>query len=198
MVAGLVAAEIQPRSEGHVLGLDEVLAEGVGIAAERADIGVEIEGAFRLHGDSETQLAQGRQEEVATAGELFATLFENGNGGRLETGQRGLLGHARRADVEVLRQLLQFRHRRCRRHQPAQAPAGHAEILGKTIQDESVVVDFQHRRGVHAIGQAVIDLVHHQVPAAGLQGARQAGQFVAIEQGPGRIRRRRHQSAYTV
>ena len=34
MVPGQVAAEIQTRGEGHVLGLDEVPAEGEGVAAE--------------------------------------------------------------------------------------------------------------------------------------------------------------------
>ena len=36
MVTGLIAAEIQPRGEGNVLGFEEMLAEREGIAAEGA------------------------------------------------------------------------------------------------------------------------------------------------------------------
>jgi hypothetical protein len=77
MVAGLVATEVQARREGQVLGFEEVPAEGEGIAAEGTDIGIQVERALRLDGNAEAQFAQGRQQVVATAGELGAALFEN-------------------------------------------------------------------------------------------------------------------------
>src|SRR5450830_861575 len=113
MVTGLIATKIQPWGERHMLGCKEMTAE--------------------REGNTEAQLAQGWQQEITTATELGATLFQNAQGLRGKTGQRGVLRHAGSADVEVLRQLLQFTDRIGRRHQPTQAPAGHAEILRKTI-----------------------------------------------------------------
>ena len=93
-----------------------------------------------------------------------------------------MLGHARCADVEILRQLFQLRHGGSGRHQPTQAPAGHAEIFGETIEDEGIVVHFQHARCIAAIGQAMVDLVHHQVTATLLEAGRQRRQLILVQQ----------------
>lgn len=91
-------------------------------------------------------------------------------------------------------QAFQVGHGIGRRHQPAKPPTGHAEILGKTIEDESRVVDLQHARRIHAVSQAVIDLIHHQVPLAFTGSLGQAGQFIAAQHRAGRVGRRGHQA----
>src|SRR4051812_35832287 len=111
MMAGLMAAEIQTRREGNVLRFEEMLAEREGIAAELADIGVQIKRTFRLDGDVEAQLAQRRQKVIAATTEFGAALLENRDRRRLKTGQGRVLRHARRADVEVLRQFFQLADR---------------------------------------------------------------------------------------
>ena len=50
----------------------------------------------------EQVVAQSWQQEVTTATEFGTALFKNAQGLRGETGQRRVLSHARRADVEVL------------------------------------------------------------------------------------------------
>ena len=59
MVTGFIATEVQPRRKSHMFGFEEMTAEREGIAAERADIGIQVERTFRFHGDAEPQLAQG-------------------------------------------------------------------------------------------------------------------------------------------
>ncbi|MNE13038.1 hypothetical protein D3C80_1058640 [compost metagenome] len=198
MAVGLEATEVQPRGDGDVLGLEEMPAEGVGIAAKGRDVGVQVEGALRLHGDAKAQRPQRRQQVVAAAGELGAARLEDRQGVRLETGQRGVLGHGRRTDVEVLRQLFQRRHGVLRRHQPAQPPAGHAEILGEAVEHIGLVVHLQHAGRIQTIGQPVVDLVHQQLAAARAKSAGQPRQLLAAEHAAGGIGRRGQQRADAV
>ncbi|KAG0740450.1 hypothetical protein G6F35_018411 [Rhizopus arrhizus] len=100
-----------------------------------------------------------------------------------------MLGNARRADVQVLGELLQIGYRCRRRHQPPESPAGHAEVLGEAVQHERAVVHLQHAGRVQAVGQAVVDLVHHQVATARVQALRQCRQFISGQHGAGRIGR---------
>jgi len=195
---GFVTAEIQAWGKGDVLGFQKMLTKREGITAKRADVGIQVKRTFRLNRNAKAQLAQGRQQEIATTAKLGPTLFQNRQGLRFEAGQCCVLGHAWRADIEILCEFLQVGHCLRRRHQPAQAPAGHAEILGKTIKHKRAVINFQHTRRITAIGQAVIDLIHHQMPIAGLDRCRQGCQFVTTQQCAGRIGRGRHQRAYAV
>ncbi|MNN67315.1 hypothetical protein D3C81_1829410 [compost metagenome] len=80
-----------------------------------------------------------------------------------------------------------------RGHQPTEAPAGHAEILGETVEHKGTVIDFQHADGIGAVRQAVIDLIHHQVTVAPLDYGGQPGQFVAGQNRAGRVGGRGHQ-----
>ncbi len=109
-----------------------------------------------------------------------------------------MLGHGRRTDVEVLRQLFKLADSLRWRDQPAEAPAGHTEVLGEAVEHERRVVDFQHTGRIGAIGEAVVDLVHHQMPAAAFQRSRQASQIVPCQQGTGGIGRRSYQGAHAV
>lgn len=182
-------AEIQPGRECHVLGFQEMGAERLCVIGECADIGVQVERTLRLDFDAEAQLAQRGQQEVAALAERFATLLEDRHRLRAEAGERGMLGDARRADVQVLREFLQVRHGCWRCHQPAQPPTGHAEVFGEAVQHECAVIHLQHAGCIQAIGEAVVDLVHHQVTTARVQGLRQGGQFVGGEHGAGRVGR---------
>src|SRR5690349_10408781 len=134
MMPGLITPEIQPRGECHVLGFEKVFAEREGIAAELADIGVQIESTLRFHRNTEAHFTQGRQQVVPTPAKFCATLFENADGCRLETSQRSVLRHAWSTDVEVLGELFQLTDGSVGSHQPSQPPTGHPEILRKTIQ----------------------------------------------------------------
>ena len=103
-------AEIQARGERHVLGFQEMRAECLRVVGERADVGVQVERALWLDFDTEAQLTQCGQQEVATLAERVAALFEDRHRFLAETGEGGMLGDARGADVQVLRQLLQIRY----------------------------------------------------------------------------------------
>ena len=109
-----------------------------------------------------------------------------------------MLRHGRRTDVEVLRELFQFAHRLRWRDQPAEAPAGHAEVLGKAVEHKGRVVDFQHTGRIGAIGEAVVDLVHYKMSATRLQRSGQRRQLVTGQQGAGGVGRRGHQGANAV
>jgi len=195
MLVGPVVAKIQARCECHMLGFQEMRTEPLCILGKRTHIAVQIKRTLRLHINAEAQLAQGRQQIIPALPELLTALLENRNCLRLETRQRRMLGHARGTDVEVLCQLFQLRHRIDRRHQPAQAPAGHAEILGEAVEHEGIVIDLQHAGGVAAVGQAVIDLVHHQMPATGFQRTGQFGQLVPAKHRTGGVGGRCDQGA---
>jgi len=111
MLVGAVEAEVQARGERHVLGFQEVRAERLRVVGEGADIGVQVERALRLDLDAEAQLTQCGQQEVTALPERLAALFEDRHRFLAEAGQRGMLGNARCADVQVLRQLLQIGYR---------------------------------------------------------------------------------------
>ncbi|MNQ86672.1 hypothetical protein D3C85_1018710 [compost metagenome] len=198
MMPGLITAKVESRGNRNMFGFEEMSAEREGITAELADIGVQIERALGLDGDPEAQFAQGWQQEIPTTTELGATFFENANGCGFKAGQGSVLSHARGAYVEILREFLQFTDCRFRRHQPAESPTGHAEILGKTIQHKGAVIDFQHAGRIGAVGQAVVDLVHHQMTMAFLDRTGQPGQLITGQDRPRRIGRRRDQRTHAV
>uniref|UniRef100_A0A1I7YB88 Transcriptional regulator n=1 Tax=Steinernema glaseri TaxID=37863 RepID=A0A1I7YB88_9BILA len=50
-----------------------------------------------------------------------------------------------------------------------------AERADIGVQHEGFVIDLQHAGGVDAVGQAVVDLVDHQVAIVRTGGLRQAG-----------------------
>ena len=80
MMAGFIPAEIQTGRKRDMLGFQEMTAEREGIAAERADIRVQIERTFRLYRNAEPQLTQCRQQEVPTSTEFGAPRFQNAQG----------------------------------------------------------------------------------------------------------------------
>src|SRR5690606_5899347 len=127
-------AEVQAGGDGQMLGFDQMLVRALAGSTDAAESGTQRDGAFGCVRNGEPQLPQRRQQEVPARTEGFAPLLANSQSILAEGGQCRLLGQMGRADVVVLRQLLQLRHRIRGCNQPAQAPAGHAEVLGEAVQ----------------------------------------------------------------
>ena len=101
-----------------------------------------------------------------------------------------MLRDRRRADVQVLRELLDRRDERLGQHQPAQAPAGHAEVFREAVDRDDVVA--VHQRAVAealVVAQAEIDLVDDREAAACANRADDAAHLVRIDRGAGRVGR---------
>ena len=52
-----------------------------------------------------------------------------------------------------------------RYHHPAEAPAGHAEVFGKTVDNEYIVTQGERRLGFVVIDQPMIDLIDNDAAA---------------------------------
>ena len=61
--------------------------------------------------------------------------------------------------VDVLGELLDLADVARRRDHPAEAPAGHVEVLREAVDHEDVVAHFQRRARLAFVDEAVIDLV---------------------------------------
>ena len=106
-----------------------------------------------------------------------------------------MLRDGRRADEQVLRQLLQHGNERGRGNDPAESPAGHAEVLRETVDDEHLVAELQRARGRSVVSQALVDLVadHESAPAA--HRGDQLRENVRSDRCAGRIGRRGDEDA---
>lgn len=141
---------------------DEPAGEGLGVVGDRADVGVNVEGAAGLGGDAEAEIPQGWEEGVAALLERCPTLLQDRQGGGRERGQCRVLGHGGGGDEEVLGEALDLLGPAFWRNQPAQAPARHAEVLGKAIHHERVVELAEGGCCGVAVGQTLIDFIHDQ------------------------------------
>ena len=111
-----------------------------------------------------------------------------------------MLRHRARADKQVLRHALNHRGECLGHHQPAESPARHIEILGKTVDADDAPAQFPgHGQSRLAkalfVAQAQVNLVHERDAAAAVHQAVQALQFVGCHRGAGWIRRRGQQHA---
>ena len=104
-------------------------------------------------------------------------------------GQRRVLGHGRRRDVEVLRQLLDLAHIAIGCYQPTETPARHAKVLGEAVDDKHLVADCQCGHGIDAVAQAVINLIYQQGAAAVRGDVSECRHGFWIKQSARRIRR---------
>ena len=74
-----------------------------------------------------------------------------------------MLGHGAGTDVQVLGQPLHGLHQGLGHHQPAQSPAGHAEVLGKTVDADHVVAEREPGLAKAFVkAQPQVDLVQQQ------------------------------------
>ena len=112
--------------------------------------------------------------------ELGTPFFQDGDGVGGEGRQCGMLGRRRRAEHEVLRQFLDIAHISLGNDHPAEAPAGHLEILGEAVDDPDVVASGTGGRRRDFISQAVVNLVDQEMP---LLLATDSGQCLDLGQG---------------
>ena len=116
---------------------------------------------------------------------------------RLEARQRRALRHRRRTDVEVLRQFLEVADVPLGSDDPAQAPAGHVEVLGEARDDEQVLGkrpgEFEGRARLPGVGEAQVDLVDDQRRTPVRHGFGDRPHLPGGDHRPGRIRWRGEQ-----
>jgi hypothetical protein len=73
-----------------------------------------------------------------------------------------VLRDRRGRDEEILRERLDAPHERVGREEPAQAPAGHLEILREAVHHQDVLAVLRRGARVDAVGEALVDLVHEE------------------------------------
>ncbi len=179
--------EVDPR-RGRDPGFGEhPLAEPLRVVGALGDVGIEVEGAVGRRQPVEARLGQPVQENFPVArvdGDVGFELVV-----AVEGGDRGELAQRRRRDEQVLRQALDRPQQVRRQDHPADAPAGHREILGEAVDDHGVGVEPGDGCRRRAVDDAVIDLVGDEADAAGAAIVRDRDQVVGVEHGPGRVRR---------
>ncbi len=92
-----------------------------------------------------------------------------------------------RADEHVLGDALDGADHRLGDDHPADAPAGHAEIFGETVDDHDIIRDLKRRVEARAVIQPVIDLVRDHADAKRGRARGQRRQFLAAQDGSGRV-----------
>ena len=162
--------EVHARGRRDVGLLEEAPAQGDGIVGEAADVGVEVERAVRGGEAVEPSPMQLLQEEGAVGAIALDARLQFGQ--CLESSQSRVLRHGRRRDEQVLPKPAHGVDQILRQHEPAQAPARHAEILGEAVDDDGVLAERQDRLGRLVVGDAVIDLIRDDpyAPAAAPAG----------------------------
>jgi hypothetical protein len=162
------------------------VAELDGIVGEGADVQIEVEGTVRGRHPAQAHRGQGCQEMGAVASialdsplQLFPVL---------ERTERCVLGEGGRRDEQVLRQPGRGLDQILRQHEPAQAPARHAEIFREAVDDDGLVREGEDGLGWLAVGDAVIDLVRDDPDAAIPAPARQPLQLGPAQHSAGRVR----------
>ena len=168
------ARRIEVEARGH---RDPGLGEDAGgeraaVVGQVADVGVDVEGAVGRGDVAEAGLRQPLEHQRpvgAVDGAVGLELL-----GGVERGERRHLAGVRRADEQVLHQPLDAADVRLRHHHPADAPAGHREVLGEGVDDVDLVADLQRRDRAGAVVQAVVDLVGDEADARARAPARSA------------------------
>jgi hypothetical protein len=100
----------------------------------------------------------------------------------------------------MLGEFFHFAHH-CRRcHQPAKSPAGHAEILGKTVHHEQVIGGGHGRMsqcsaGFDAVTEPLIDFIDDENALVSSGAGVQCSNFIHAEQGASRVGRCGHHQA---
>ncbi len=107
-----------------------------------------------------------------------------------------MLGDRAGADVEVLRQAFHRLDQRLRQHQPAQAPAGHAEVFREAVDRDDVVTEGQRAAlEGRVVAQALVDLVDDGDAVLFAHDVDDARELVGRDRRAGRVRRRGQQHA---
>ena len=187
------AVEVGAGRERHPGRLEQGRAPGRRVVGQVADVGVEVEGAVGRGQPGQAGRGQTLEQRRPVAPVALDPRRELGAAG--ERRERRLLRQRRRRDEQILGEQLDRPHQVRRRHQPAEAPAGHAEVFGEAVDHDRIPVERQHARGRRRIGDAMVDLVGDQPDAAGAAVAREAGELAGPQHGPGRVGRARDHEA---
>ena len=191
----LPRSRVEVEARGH---RDPGLGEDAGgerpaVVGQVADVGVDVEGAVGRRDVAEAGLRQPVEHQRPVGAVDGAVGFELL--GRVERGECGHLAGVRRADEQVLHQPLDTADVRLRHHHPADAPAGHREVLGEGVDDVDLVADLQRRDRAGAVVQPVVDLVGDEADAELARPLDQRGELGARQHGAGRVGRARDQRA---
>src|SRR5690349_2278466 len=106
---------------------------------------------MRLGGHAETRLLERRQKQVPPPRKLGAAMLEDRERLAAECGARRMLRRRRRRDEEMLGELLEAAHRMRGQHDPAEPPAGHAEILREAVHHYDLARQVERRPRLGAI-----------------------------------------------
>ena len=184
-----VLAEVEARGAGDASLFEKIAGQCEAVRSQCGTVAVEVERTFWPGGDPQAKVFQGGGEKIAAAAEFGSARFEDADRFRRECRQRRVLRRRRRAEHEVLRQLLDVAHEGLGNHHPAQAPAGHLEVLGEAVDDPDVVAGSAGGGCVTVVGETVVDLVDQEVTVASATGIGQRGNFGQAQQCASRIRR---------
>ncbi len=161
--------EIDPGRHGDADVLQHGLGEGGTVRGQGADIDVEIEGAVRGKDRGEARHRQLVQQQRAIGGVAGLDLLQLVDA--IEGAECRDLRDRRRRDVEILCQPLDGPHQSLRHHQPADAPAGHAEIFREAVYDDGRLPVGNRRDRRFVIFKPMVDLIGDQpepTPPAGI------------------------------
>src|SRR5215831_7626976 len=126
-VFALERIEIEPRRRRHMRLCQHALGELETVVAEARHVGIEIEGAVDREDFIEARFRQALEQNAAIL--LVAVLHRLHLRPSVERRLGRDLGQRRDRDGEIALQAIERTHERSRRHYPADAPAGHAEIF---------------------------------------------------------------------
>ena len=105
----------------------------------------------------------------------------------IERDQPRVLAERGRGEEQVAHPRARLIHQIGRHHQPAEPPARHAEILGKAVYHDGLMVERQHRARRFAIGDALVDLVRHDADAPGPAHPGDGCHFIGRDHRSGRV-----------
>ena len=137
--------------------LQHAAGEVEAVIGEGGDVGIEVKRAVDRQKTVEPRLRQARHQHLPV--HLVAVLDRLHLRAAVEGGFRRDLRQRRRGDGEVLMQPLDRTHQRRGRDHPADAPSGHAEILGEGIDDDAALGGGERRRGRKGVVEPVIDFI---------------------------------------
>ena len=127
---------------------------------QRAAIRPAVKGAIGCDGDIKAKCLELWDQIVASRFEGGFALLKQVQAAGLKASQGSMLGNARWADEEVLCKPLKGGCQLQGRDHPSQAPAGHVEVLGETVDADDLVINGQRALSLLlSKGQTQVDLI---------------------------------------
>ena len=117
--------------------------------------------------EAKAELAQCREQRCGGSAKAWRRSSRISRRGRVKAAGAAMLGRRRWRDEEVLGELFDLADVGLGRHHPAEAPAGHPEVLREAVHHETSSGCSGRCWRRAAVGQALVDLVHDRDAAAG-------------------------------